>query len=174
MASLFVSNALGCGTILLIAAWKRSRHRRRRAEQAVRLDGNPFKPNYRLAIALLAIGVALDRVALAQTAAPGVVAITPEEMKWATQGGLAAPGMEQLNLIGDPAKPGPYTLRLKFPKGLKIPPHTHPDSREVTILSGTFAIAYRETCDPGKLKLLPAAGFYPEAAKVPHYSTAFL
>jgi uncharacterized protein with PQ loop repeat len=26
MASLFLSNALGCGAILLIAAWKRSRH----------------------------------------------------------------------------------------------------------------------------------------------------
>jgi hypothetical protein len=32
MASLFLSNALGCGTILLIAAWKRSQHRRRRIE----------------------------------------------------------------------------------------------------------------------------------------------
>ncbi len=33
MASLFLSNALGCGTILLIAAWKRSQHRRRRIEE---------------------------------------------------------------------------------------------------------------------------------------------
>jgi hypothetical protein len=30
MASVFLSNALGCGTILLIAAWKRSRHRQAR------------------------------------------------------------------------------------------------------------------------------------------------
>src|SRR5215467_8987098 len=30
MASLFLANALGCGAILLIAAWKRSRHRVRR------------------------------------------------------------------------------------------------------------------------------------------------
>ena len=29
MASLFLSNALGCGIILMIAAWKRYRHRRR-------------------------------------------------------------------------------------------------------------------------------------------------
>jgi hypothetical protein len=34
MASLFLSNALGCGTILLIAAWKRSQHRRRSADEA--------------------------------------------------------------------------------------------------------------------------------------------
>ena len=29
------------------------------------------------------------------------------------------------NLVGDPAKPGPYTLRLKFPAGYKLAPHTH-------------------------------------------------
>jgi hypothetical protein len=36
MASLFLGNALGCGMILLIAAWKRSQHRRRRTEETVR------------------------------------------------------------------------------------------------------------------------------------------
>jgi uncharacterized protein with PQ loop repeat len=34
MASLFLGNALGCAAILLIAAWKRSRHRRCRIEDA--------------------------------------------------------------------------------------------------------------------------------------------
>jgi len=100
---------------------------------------------------------------------PGVVALTPVEMKWASQGGLAAPGMEQLNLLGDPAKPGPYTLRLKFPKGFKIAPHTHPDFREVTILSGRFATGYGEKFDAADLKILPAGSFYTEPANVPHY-----
>jgi quercetin dioxygenase-like cupin family protein len=82
---------------------------------------------------------------------------------------LATPGLEQLNLIGDPAKSGPYTLRLKFPKGFKIAPHTHPDSREVTVLSGVFATGYGETFDGAKLKILPAGSFYTEPANVPHY-----
>ena len=30
MASMFLGNAFGCGAVLLIAAWKRSRHRSRR------------------------------------------------------------------------------------------------------------------------------------------------
>jgi len=34
MASLFLSYALGCDTMLLIAAWKRSQHRRRSADEA--------------------------------------------------------------------------------------------------------------------------------------------
>jgi len=72
-------------------------------------------------------------------------------------------------LVGDPAKPGPYTLRLKFPKGFKIAPHTHPDSREVTILSGIFATGYGEKFDAANLKVLPAGSFYTEPANVPHY-----
>ena len=114
------------------------------------------------------VGVALNSAAVAQSA-QGVVAVTPVEMKWTSQGGLAAPGMEQLNLLGDPAKPGPYTLRLKFPKGFKIAPHTHPDSREVTILSGTFATGYGEKFDAANLKILPAGSFYTEPANIPHY-----
>jgi hypothetical protein len=118
------------------------------------------------------LGIALPAftaVALAQDAAPGVVALTPSEMHWTSQGGLAVAGMEQINLIGDPLRAGPYTLRLKFPKGFKIAPHTHPDSRNVTILSGVFATGYGETFDSTKLKTLPTGSFYTEPANVPHY-----
>ena len=80
-----------------------------------------------LKLGLIVMVLVLGGVALAQTAAPSVVALTPAEMKWQSQGGLAAPGMEQINLVGDPAKPGPYTLRLKFPKGFRVEAHTHPD-----------------------------------------------
>src|SRR5882757_10474653 len=122
-----------------------------------------------LKLAFLVMGVVLVGTAAAQTAAPAAVALTPVEMKWQSQGGLAAAGMEQLNLVGDPAKPGPYTLRLKFPKGFRIAPHTHPDSREVTILSGIYATGYGETFDPARLKILPAGSFYTEPANLPHY-----
>ncbi|HEX2656388.1 MAG TPA: cupin domain-containing protein [Xanthobacteraceae bacterium] len=119
---------------------------------------------------MLAIACALfNSSAVSQTSAPGVMALTPDEMKWTSQGGLAVPGMEQTNLVGDPIKPGPYTLRLKFPKGFRIAPHTHPDSREVTILSGRYATGYGETFDETKLKILPAGSFYTEPANVPHY-----
>ena len=124
--------------------------------------------NYRSALLLLVAGNALC-VAMAQTGGASVVALTPPEMKWTKQGALAAPGLEQFNLVGDPTKPGPYTLRLKFPKGYRIAPHTHPDSREVTIISGVFATGYGETLDNAKLKILPAGSFYTEPANVPHY-----
>jgi hypothetical protein len=101
-----------------------------------------MKTDYKFWIALSIGGALLSAVAAGQITEPGVMALTPSEMKWSPQGGLALPGMEQVNLVGDPAKPGPYTLRLKFPTGYKLAPHTHPDSREVTILvPGTRAMA---------------------------------
>jgi hypothetical protein len=128
-----------------------------------------IKASWRFGLVSFATGAMLGTFAMAQTASSGAVALTPGEMKWASQGGLAAPGMEQINLIGDPAKPGPYTLRLKFPKGFRLAPHTHPDSREVTILSGTFATGYGEKFDADNLKVLPPGSFYTEPANVPHY-----
>jgi quercetin dioxygenase-like cupin family protein len=77
--------------------------------------------------------------------------------------------MEQLNLIGDPAKSEPYTIRLKFPKGYRVAAHTHPDAREVTILSGIFATGYGDKFDEARLKVLPAGSFYTEPANLPHY-----
>jgi len=122
-----------------------------------------------LAMSLYGVLFGLALAALAQGTDSGEVALTPAEMKWASEGAYAQPGMEQINLVGDPAKPGPNTLWLKFPKGYRIEPHTHPDSREVTIISGVFATGYGEKFAADKLKVLPAGSFYTEPANLPHY-----
>ena len=95
--------------------------------------------------------------------------VTPDELKWSTLAAYAMPGLEQVNLMGDPALPGRYTIRLKFPKGYRIAPHTHPDSREVTVLSGTFANGYGDTFDATKLRKLKAGSYYTEPSDVPHF-----
>jgi len=123
-----------------------------------------------LALATLAsLGLAGAVEEVRAQAKAEATAVTPSEMPWKSQGPLAAPGMEQVNLVGDPSTPGAYTLRLKFPKGYKIAPHTHPDAREVTIISGVYATGYGETFDSAKLKILPAGSFYTEPANVPHF-----
>jgi anti-sigma factor ChrR (cupin superfamily) len=131
---------------------------------------NPMRHNRDgLWLATCALAMMAASVAVAQNVTPNVVALTPDEMKWRSQGVLAAPGLEQLNLVGDPARPGPYTIRLRFPKGYRIPPHTHPDAREVTIISGTYSTGYGERFNPADLKILPAGSFYTEPANVAHY-----
>jgi hypothetical protein len=123
----------------------------------------------RVALVLCCLELAAIAHGLHAQAKPEAIAMTPPEMKWGAQGGLAMAGMEQVNLVGDPSKPGPYTLRLKFPAGYKLAPHSHPDSREVTILSGTWYTGYGENFDAAALKALPAGSFYTEPANLAHF-----
>jgi quercetin dioxygenase-like cupin family protein len=123
----------------------------------------------RLALVLCFLGLAAAIHGLHAQAKPEPTAMTPAEMKWGAQGGLAMAGMEQVNLVGNPSKPGPYTLRLKFPAGYKLAPHMHPDHREVTILSGTWYTGYGERFDAAALKALPAGSFYTEPANIAHF-----
>jgi quercetin dioxygenase-like cupin family protein len=39
---------------------------------------------------------------------------------------------------GDPARPGPFTIRVAMPQGYRIPPHYHPVDEHVIVRSGTF------------------------------------
>ena len=119
------------------------------------------------ALTILGVAVAVEGVR-AQTKRE-VTVLSHSEMKWGAQGGLALAGMEQVILVGDPAKPGPYTLRLKFPAGYRLGPHTHPDYREVTILSGTWYTGYGDNFDDAALKALPVGSFYTEPADVAHF-----
>jgi hypothetical protein len=124
----------------------------------------------RLALVLCCLGLfAVVVHELHAQAKPEAIAITPSEIKWETQGGLAMAGIEQAKLVGDPSKSGPYTIRLRFPAGYKLAPHTHPDYREVTILSGTWYTGYGEKFDGAILKALPAGSFYTEPANLAHF-----
>jgi uncharacterized RmlC-like cupin family protein len=123
----------------------------------------------RRALVLCCLGLPAIVQGLHAQATPAATAMTPSEMKWGAQGSLAMAGMEQVNLVGNPSKPGPYTLRLKFPAGFKLAPHTHPDDREVTILSGTWYTGYGERFEEAALKALPAGSFYTEPANVSHF-----
>jgi hypothetical protein len=121
------------------------------------------------AFALCGLALTFAAHELNAQANPAAKATTPAEMKWSAQGGLAMAGMEQVNLVGNPSEPGPYTLRLKFPAGYKLAPHVHPDNREVTILSGTWYTGYGSSFEAMALKALPAGSFYTEPANVAHF-----
>jgi hypothetical protein len=123
----------------------------------------------RLALVLCCAGFTAIVHGLHAQADLEAMAVTPSELRWGAQGSLAMAGMEQVNLVGNPSMPGPYTLRLKFPAGYKLAPHKHPDYREVTILSGTWYTGYGEKFDAAKLKVLPAGSFYTEPANVAHF-----
>jgi quercetin dioxygenase-like cupin family protein len=97
----------------------------------------------------------------------GVVEITPADVRWKARGHEA--GLEQAELVGAQNKAGLYVVRHKFPAGFKAPPHTHPDMKMYTVISGTFCVGYGDTFDEGKLNCLPAGSFYMEPPNTPHF-----
>ena len=62
-------------------------------------------------------------------------------------------------LEGDPSKEGPFVFRVKAPDGYRIPPHIHPKTERVTVISGTFNIGMGDKFDASKTKPM-AAGTY--------------
>lgn len=73
-------------------------------------------------------------------------------------------------LYGDPAKPGLYVMRLKFPAGLKVQPHTHPEEiRTLTVLSGTLYFGWGDKWDETKVTPYPPGTFFSELPTTPHF-----
>jgi quercetin dioxygenase-like cupin family protein len=93
------------------------------------------------------------------TMEPDHIFITESEVVWKDAPPVLPAGAKIAVLEGDPAKPGPFTLRLQFPAGYRVPPHWHPADEHVTVISGSVAIGMGETFDEAALKELGVGGF---------------
>ena len=99
-----------------------------------------------------AIAFAVCRVILGPTVGSaqqivgkGVELTTPENIKWVKN---AAGTQETAVLFGDPDKPGPYVIRLRWLPGNKSRPHFHPTDRFFVVVSGTWWVGSGEKYDP--------------------------
>jgi quercetin dioxygenase-like cupin family protein len=98
--------------------------------------------------------------------------LTAPEIKWGPGPASLPKGAEAVVLYGDPAKDGLFALRLKFPKGYRIPPHTHPKPEIVTVISGAFLFGMGEKADLAKTKALPAGSFISMPPGQTHFAGA--
>lgn len=81
-------------------------------------------------------------------------AILSEDLDWKSF--PAFPSRARLAvLVGHPAGPGPYVIRVKVPGDVKLMPHKHPEDRIYTVVSGVFYIGLGETFDGDRLKAYP-------------------
>ena len=78
-------------------------------------------------------------------------AILPEEIDWKPFPAFP-PSARLAVLVGEPLQPGPYTIRVKVPHGVKLMPHKHPEDRVYTVISGVFYIGLGELFDAEKLQ----------------------
>ena len=91
----------------------------------------------------------------------------PDDLKWQDGPPSLPPGAKFTVLEGDPTKAGPFVFRVKVPDGYKIPPHTHPKSERVTVISGTFNLGMGDKFDATKTEALPVGtyGTWPPGMK---------
>ncbi len=99
---------------------------------------------------------------------PGLQSIKPDQIKWSQHPALPSGAMRAV-VYGDPTKSGPYVTRLRAPQGLRVMPHTHPEDRIYTVLSGTLYIGYGDTWDESKLLAYPAGSVIYLPAKLSHF-----
>ncbi len=98
---------------------------------------------------------------------PGVELFPPKDIKWQEGPPSLPKGAMFAVLEGDPNKEGPFVFRVKAPDGYRIPPHTHPKTERVTVVSGTFHIGEGGKFDPSAGREMPAGtyGFWPAGMK---------
>jgi quercetin dioxygenase-like cupin family protein len=75
-------------------------------------------------------------------------------------------------IVGKPTEPGPYTIRVKVPRGVKLMPHRHPEDRVYTVIAGVFYVGVGDRFDPEKLEAYPPGSVVVLPGNTPHFHWA--
>jgi quercetin dioxygenase-like cupin family protein len=93
----------------------------------------------------------------------------PDQIPWQ---GDPAKGPLTYALWGDPTKPGPYAILVKWPPHQMSRPHTHPYDRHVFVISGTWWVGTGQTFAPQTTTPIPAGSVVTHFAHQWHYDGA--
>ena len=93
----------------------------------------------------------------------------PDQIKWveAPNGGAAT-----AVLVGDPSKPGLYIVLTKWHAHHNSRPHSHPNDRYITVLSGTWWVNTGSNYDPDHMVPMPAGSYVVHPGGHVHYDGA--
>lgn len=104
--------------------------------------------------------------------------VLPENIDWRPFPAFP-PEVRLAVVVGEPARPGPYLIRVKVPYGVKLMPHSHPEDRIYTVISGVFYLGLGDRFDadglvaypPGSVIVLPGDTHHFHWAKSGEYIT---
>lgn len=94
---------------------------------------------------------------------PGEIDLKPVEGK---------PGVYAANVIGNPGVAGVYVVFVKMDNGATNAPHTHPDGRATTVITGKVLYGLGDRIDPSSAKVYGPGSFYYTPPNTPHYLVA--
>jgi len=97
---------------------------------------------------------------------------SPAEAAWGPAPPFVPAGAQIAVLSGDPTKPVPYAVRLKFPANYAIPAHSHPTDENVVVVAGalTFGMGDKLTRSAAANKTLPVGGYALAPARMNHFA----
>jgi quercetin dioxygenase-like cupin family protein len=104
--------------------------------------------------------------------------VLPEDIDWKPFAAFP-PSVSLAVIVGQPSEAGPYTIRVRVPRGVKLMPHRHPEDRVYTVMSGVFYIGLGDRFDadkleayaPGSVIVLPGNTWHFHWAKSSEYVT---
>lgn len=96
--------------------------------------------------------------------------VNPAQLKW----GPAPPGLpsgaQAAVLSGDPDKSGMFTIRLRFPPGYRVMPHSHPSDELVTVIDGQVSLGMGRVFAPRRAASLVRGGYVVAPANMNHFA----
>ncbi|EHH68022.1 cupin domain-containing protein [Gluconobacter morbifer] len=124
-------------------------------------------PKILSAVTLLSCCLATT-AALAQTTDSFEAYTSPEAVSWTAPPSMFPKGTQFSVLTGDPAKPGPFAIRVRMEPGVYIAPHTHNMDEMLTVISGDVQHLVGKTFKASRERDLKAGGFVHLPEGVPH------
>jgi uncharacterized RmlC-like cupin family protein len=97
--------------------------------------------------------------------------VRQEDIDWQAFPGFPAAARLAV-VVGHTSEPGPYTVRVKVPSGVKLMPHVHQEDRVYTVMSGVFYIGRGEHFDETKLAAYPPGAVVVLPGGTPHFHWA--
>jgi len=117
--------------------------------------------------------IAIPIVAAAQTTGAAPTIVRADQAKYGSAPAPYPAGATMAVLSGDPSKAGSdYAVRLKLVNGTKIGVHTHGDTENVTVISGTLLVGVGTSFDAAKMLALKPGDYVSIPAGTPHFAMA--
>lgn len=122
----------------------------------------------RISIVAALVALCAGAVAMAQSNANPFQPLAGA--KWGAAPPMLPAGAQIAVLYGDPTKPAPYAVRLKFPPNYDIAAHSHPTDENVVVTSGQVFFGMGDKLDRAAGKPLGPNGFISAPANMNHYA----
>lgn len=127
---------------------------------------NNFRMGRRLFVAALAFAIVVLFMPAKADLNPAALAYKlPNQIEWKD----TPLGAKEAVMRGDPGKPGPYIVLIKWGPHQMSRPHFHPNDRFITVISGTWWVGTGSKFDPESTVPMPAGSFVTHFAKQVHY-----